>query len=81
VVNADDFGYGAGVNRGILEAIDKGIVSYVSLMVNTPGTRDAVVAWRARPHVSLGPHANFTNGRCVLFVPCTDSGGFCRCRG
>jgi len=61
IVNADDFGYGRGVNRGILEAIDHGIVSSASLMVNTPGSLEAVEAWRERSHVSLGLHVNFTN--------------------
>ena len=61
MVNADDFGYGPGVNRGILEAVDRGIVTSASLMVNTPGTLEAVSAWRVRPHVSLGLHVNFTD--------------------
>lgn len=61
IVNADDFGYGAAVNRGIVEAIDHGVVTSVGLMVNTPGTADAVALARARPHVSVGLHVNFTN--------------------
>ncbi len=61
IVNADDFGYGAAVNRGIAETIDRGIVSSVGLMVNTPGTAEAVSMARARPQLSLGLHANFTN--------------------
>lgn len=61
IVNADDFGYGRGVNRGILEAIDRGVVTSASLMVDTPGTHEAVAAARDRPQVSLGLHVNFTN--------------------
>lgn len=61
IVNADDFGYGAAINRGITEAIDHGVVSSVGLMVNTPGTAEAVSMARARPHVSVGLHVNFTN--------------------
>lgn len=61
IVNADDFGYGAAVNRGIVEAIDRGVVTSVGLMVNTPGTAEAVAFARARPHVSVGLHTNFTN--------------------
>jgi predicted glycoside hydrolase/deacetylase ChbG (UPF0249 family) len=61
IVNADDFGYGAAINRGIAEAIDHGVVNSVGLMVNTPGTPEAVAMARARPHVSVGLHVNFTN--------------------
>ena len=61
IVNADDFGYGRGVNRGIVEAIDRGIVTSAGLMVNTPGTEEAVRLAAERPRLSLGLHANFTN--------------------
>jgi predicted glycoside hydrolase/deacetylase ChbG (UPF0249 family) len=61
IVNADDFGYGAAVNRGIAEAADRGVVTSAGLMVNTPGTREAVRLAAARPQLSLGLHANFTN--------------------
>jgi predicted glycoside hydrolase/deacetylase ChbG (UPF0249 family) len=61
IVNADDFGYGAAVNRGIAETVDHGIVSSVGLMVNTPGTAEAVSMARERPHLSVGLHVNFTN--------------------
>lgn len=61
IVNADDFGYGAAVNRGIVEGIDRGVVTSVGLMVNTPGTAEAVGLARARPQVSVGLHVNFTN--------------------
>ncbi len=61
IVNADDFGYGAAVNAGIAETIDDGVVTSAGLMVNTPGTAEAVSMARARPQVSLGLHVNFTN--------------------
>jgi predicted glycoside hydrolase/deacetylase ChbG (UPF0249 family) len=61
IVNADDFGYGAAINRGIVQSIDRGIVTSAGLMVNTPGTEDAVRLAGERPHVSLGLHANFTD--------------------
>jgi len=61
IVNADDFGYGAAVNRGIVTAIDKGVVTSAGLMVNTPGTEEAARMARERAHVSLGLHVNFTN--------------------
>lgn len=61
IVNADDFGYGAAVNRGVAEAADRGVVTSAGLMVNTPGTREAVRLAAARPQLSLGLHVNFTN--------------------
>lgn len=61
IINADDFGYGGGVNRAIAELHDRGAVTSASLMVNTPGTAAAVELAAARPRLSLGLHVNFTN--------------------
>lgn len=61
IINADDFGYGAGVNRGIVAAHDGGVVTSAGLMVNAPGTREAVRMAGERPGLSLGLHVNFTN--------------------
>ena len=36
IVNADDFGQSAGINRGIIEAHEHGIVTSTSLMVRWP---------------------------------------------
>ena len=61
IVNADDFGYGAAINRGIARCIDEGVVRSAGLMVNTPGTREAVRMAAERKDLSLGLHVNFTN--------------------
>jgi predicted glycoside hydrolase/deacetylase ChbG (UPF0249 family) len=61
IINADDFGYGGGVNRAIAELHDRGIVTSTGLMVNTPGTAEAVALAAARPRLSVGLHVNFTN--------------------
>lgn len=61
IVNADDFGYGAAINRGIAECIDRGVVTSAGLMVNTPGTLEAVRMAADRKGLSLGLHVNFTN--------------------
>lgn len=61
VVNADDFGYSRGINRGIAEAHDRGIVTSTSLMVDAPGAEEAVALARSRPALSVGIHVNFTN--------------------
>ena len=39
IVNADDLGLSAGVNRGIVEAHARGIVTSASLMVRQPAAR------------------------------------------
>jgi predicted glycoside hydrolase/deacetylase ChbG (UPF0249 family) len=61
IVNADDFGYGTEINRGIVEAHRVGVVTSASLMVNTPGTEEAVGLASDSPALSLGLHVNFTN--------------------
>jgi predicted glycoside hydrolase/deacetylase ChbG (UPF0249 family) len=63
VVNADDFGLSAGVNRGILEAQAGGVVSSVSVLVNAPGWTDAARRLRdVGPGLGVGLHFNLTTG-------------------
>jgi predicted glycoside hydrolase/deacetylase ChbG (UPF0249 family) len=46
IVNADDFGLAAGVNRGVARAFDLGIVRSVSLLVGGEAAAEAVdLAW------------------------------------
>lgn len=56
IVNADDFGLSPGVNAGIVEAHERGIVTSASLMVRAPAAEQAVVAVRAHPGLALGLH-------------------------
>lgn len=68
MINADDLGLAESVNRGILESIEKGVVTSASLLVNMPGCDDAMErlrAWRsgaARKGLSVGLHFNITAG-------------------
>jgi predicted glycoside hydrolase/deacetylase ChbG (UPF0249 family) len=56
IVNADDLGYTEAINRGILEAHERGIVTSTSLMVDRPAAEDG--AARARgSRLSVGLHA------------------------
>jgi chitin disaccharide deacetylase len=58
VVNADDFGACSGVNRGIVEAHQRGIVTSASLMVAMPGAEEVARLTRAHcPGLSIGLHA------------------------
>lgn len=66
VVNADDFGLSALVNDGIAEAVGAGVVTSVSVMVNTPGFDDAMHRVPSlSPRTSVGLHFNLTTGRPV----------------
>ncbi|MBC7671228.1 MAG: ChbG/HpnK family deacetylase, partial [Polaromonas sp.] len=48
VINADDFGFAPGVNRGIVEVHEAGTLSSASMMVNTPAFADAAALARER---------------------------------
>jgi ATP-binding cassette, subfamily B, bacterial len=67
IINADDLGYGHGINRGIVELVDQGVVTSAGLMVNAPGTAEAVRLAAERPALALGLHVNFTNESVPLF--------------
>jgi predicted glycoside hydrolase/deacetylase ChbG (UPF0249 family) len=56
IVNADDFGLSEGVNRGIIEAAESGILTSASLMVRQPGAAAAATYARNGRRISLGLH-------------------------
>ncbi len=56
IVNADDFGLSRGVNRGIIEAFENGILTSASLMVRQPAASEAAVYARSHCGMSLGLH-------------------------
>jgi predicted glycoside hydrolase/deacetylase ChbG (UPF0249 family) len=56
IVNADDFGQSAGINRGIVEAHERGIVTSASLMARGDAACAAAAYARARPRLSVGLH-------------------------
>lgn len=58
IVNADDFGLSAGVNRGIAQAHEHGIVTSASLMVRGEHAPAAAAYARARPQLSVGLHVD-----------------------
>ena len=62
VVNADDLGLTTGVNQGIFEAHDRGIVTSASLMANAPATSDAIRRVRFRPSLGIGAHLMLVDG-------------------
>jgi chitin disaccharide deacetylase len=62
VVNADDFGAGRGVNRGIVEAHRHGIVTSTSLMIEGPASGEAARLARECPSLSVGLHVVLPDG-------------------
>lgn len=58
IVNADDFGLSEGVNQGIIESFEKGIVTSASLMARHPASREAASYARTHPKLSLGLHVD-----------------------
>ncbi|MET0555666.1 MAG: ChbG/HpnK family deacetylase [Vicinamibacteria bacterium] len=61
IFNADDFGYSRGINRGIAEAHDAGVVTAATLVVNGIAAEEAALFARERPGLAVGLHVNFTN--------------------
>lgn len=60
IVNVDDFGASAGINRGVVEAHKAGIVTSASMMV-TGAAAAAAAHWsRQLPGLSVGLHVDFT---------------------
>ncbi|HEY7203231.1 MAG TPA: ChbG/HpnK family deacetylase [Methylomirabilota bacterium] len=69
IVNADDFGMSAEIDRGILEAHDRGIVTSASLLVDEPDAESAVREAHRRPKLGLGIHVAFdSRGKWLIDV-------------
>jgi predicted glycoside hydrolase/deacetylase ChbG (UPF0249 family) len=59
IINADDLGMSAEIDRGIFEAHDGGIVTSTSLLVDGPDAEAAIQQTRQRPDLGLGIHVAF----------------------
>jgi predicted glycoside hydrolase/deacetylase ChbG (UPF0249 family) len=66
IVNADDFGRTPGVNRGVIEAHARGVVTSATLMVNAPAAAEAAQLARAHPQLGVGLHLSLTGGASTL---------------
>lgn len=63
IVNADDLGMSPGVNRGILEAHEQGIVTSTTVMINMPAAEAGIrLAQQRAPRLGLGLHINLSFG-------------------
>jgi hopanoid biosynthesis associated protein HpnK len=66
VVNADDLGLTVGVNDGIFDAHDLGILTSASVLANAPATADAIQRVRSRPSLGFGVHLTLVDGAPTL---------------
>jgi predicted glycoside hydrolase/deacetylase ChbG (UPF0249 family) len=66
IVNADDFGLTAGVNRAIIELHRAGVLTSTTLMANATATVDAIELARATPTLGVGCHVVLVDGAPVL---------------
>lgn len=67
IVNADDFGESAATTRGILEAMDAGVVTSTTILANQPGTEEALRLARERgKSASFGVHLNLCEGNALV---------------
>lgn len=62
IINADDFGLTRGINRGIVELHQAGVLTSATLMANGPAFEDAAEAARAHPALGVGCHIVLTDG-------------------
>ncbi len=66
IVNADDFGFTRDVNRGIVEAHRRGIVTATTLMATGAAFADAVRLARENPGLDVGCHLVLVNAPSAL---------------
>ena len=63
IVNADDFGHSSSRNRAIVESFQNNLITQTTLMVNMPGTDEAVkLAFANGFSNQVGLHLNLTEG-------------------
>ena len=62
IVNADEFGLSSGVNKGIIEAFQNGIVRSTTLVVTGKCYDDAITFLRNNPELGAGVHLTLTGG-------------------
>lgn len=66
IINGDDFGYSTGVNRGIVQCYEAGVLRSTTALVNMPAWPQAAAYLRDHPGLGTGVHLVFNDGRPVL---------------
>jgi len=62
IVNADDFGLARGINRAIVEAHQRGIVTSTTMMASGLAFEDAIAVARQNPRLKIGCHLVLLRG-------------------
>lgn len=66
IVNADDFGLTAGVNRAIIELHQAGVLTSTTLMAKANATGEAIELARTMPALGVGCHVVLVDGKPAL---------------
>lgn len=66
IVNADDLGMNRTVNQAVLDSINNGILSSVSIMPNMPAFEDAIKKLKNIVNIGFGVHLNLTEYKSKL---------------
>ena len=65
IINADDFGLTGGINKGIILAHKKGILTSATLIPNMSGFEEAVTLAKENKTLGVGIHLNIIRGKPV----------------
>ena len=66
IINADDFGLTAGINRAIVEAYERGVLTSTTLMANARAFDDAVQLAKTCSSLSTGCHVVLVDGQPLI---------------
>lgn len=66
IINADDFGYSRGINYGIIDAHQLGVLTSTTFMANMPGAEHAAKLAMQFPDLGVGVHLVLTCNRPLL---------------
>jgi hopanoid biosynthesis associated protein HpnK len=66
IINADDFGFTSGVNRAIVEAHTRGVVTSSTLMAKGPAFAEAIALARSTTSLGVGCHVVLIDGEPAL---------------
>jgi hopanoid biosynthesis associated protein HpnK len=69
IVNADDFGLTAGVNRAVIELHRAGVLTSATLMARAAATEEAIAMALSTPSLGVGCHVVLMDGEPVLSPP------------
>jgi hopanoid biosynthesis associated protein HpnK len=66
IVNADDFGLTLGVNRAIVEARQRGVVTSATVMANSSEFENAIALAKSNSQLEIGCHVVLVDGQPIL---------------